>query len=395
MTEYHPHPREPRHWLLTDGSLILEPQLEQSPQGRNIRIRGTTEQVPRSEMHTLLYKWAYDKAKRKLSKPVLQFDLDLNTIEENFRHVESFRPFTENSTMSTAGWIFKHPDMPVYARVSMVVVTQETGPYVEVIVRFPNLSYGMPHRWSNSGLRHKEMGWPESRETQDPWVHREFEADTRDILARNGITFGRMSYPNAEAAVSAAIREYRVIDSLEELHLPDVRGINHNTPDEGVLHEMKLSFRGRLQPESYLSEMLEFVDLIQPADEIVEHWNAIADILKRRGVSVTKLSQLKVLGALTGSEEGKFTTDVAAVRMNSKGTIRDPNHDISINLHSGVVYVSCRERTRDMEADVLAYEIAKERAAITGEADLMEAFLASLGKTQETLELLKIVNASK
>lgn len=385
------------HWLCVDGSVIEEPNLETTPAGRRVRIAGHSESVGRGELNDLLYQWVYRRARARDTFPVLRLRFSpSNATEEEqaenitvqvgrFKRHDHFEPFKSNSVGGTAGWLFKHPGLPVYAMVKLSVVLS-VRPTVETNLHFPNLRPGNEKKLGAYGYR-----VPILDESTTRFVPPEMKGAYESVLTSNGIQLGERSHPNTKAAMADAMRRYREIDALDTLSVPDLRYLS--PAGQGHVGSMTLHLKEELQPESYLHEMQEYAHMLDPADEIRGHLRSIQELLKAQGVAIQAAPAREVMDVLTGSNES-LLVKLQALRFEGDVSI-DRDHDVSLDLVKGIVFVTCKHRSQDKEKDLLAYEIAKARAELTGETDLLSAFLASIGRHRQQLERMDLIDAAR
>lgn len=403
-TNYSHYERVKAFWLCADGALIEEPNVEATPQHRRARIAGHQETFLRRELNERLYRWVHTRARARDTWPVLKLPHNPETNDDSQRFViirsqverfeprQGFEPATKNDNRGQANWLFKHPDLPIHARVQLEVVTHNAhNARVECLVKFPNLVRG-----GDSALGRYDRRAVLDQNIQNTNLNAvangfQYKDEFRTILEDNGIDLKTVSHPNVTTAMTDAIKRYRQIDALDELQIPDLRGIRID--GSGHIGAMKLKFLEAQQPSSFLNEMQEFAERLAPADKIVEHWRAIVGILNQQGVPITAPTAGQVLDILAGKDEGPTT--LIPLRHRGGSTQKDQSHAVTLDLHSGIVYVSCSVRETNPEQDLLAYELARERAAITGETDLMDAFLASLGRTRTDLERLDYIDAAR
>lgn len=385
--------RHKEYWLCADGSLIPEPEIERTPAGRRVRVAGYEESVARGDLPRIIYQWVYRKARRNETVPVLRLrhhpehanDDELRDLiggqVGRTEHSEHFAPFKENTDAGTAQWVFEHPRLPVYAKVQMSVQLSWRA-RVETNLSFPNMRPG--NEQSHSG------GVSYRRSINDEVPHyslSDLATAYKEVVDSNDITFGSQDHPNTKAAMADAIRRYREVDALDHLNIPDLR-------TEGQVGRLQLHLREAMQPDSFLQEMQEYAHVLDPANEIAEHWGAIMKLLKRQGVPVKRLETNAILGILTGAKDA-LRTELAPVRMQDGNVVKDGDHHLTLDLMNGIVFVRCSTQQQDKEKDVLAYEIARARAEMTGETDLLEAFMASIGKARAGVERMKLIDAAR
>lgn len=397
-TNYSHFERIGNHWMCADGALIQEPLVEATPQRRRMRIAGHNETFPRGELSGHLYRWVLKRARARETWPVLKLPHDPETEDpaqrlviirsqvERFEPKEGFEPFTRNARVGEANWLFRHRDLPIHARVMLqVVVEGASNARVECSIKFPNLTRGGDDAFGRYDRRQVlDNGNSKIGET---WRSDEVQS----ILGTNDMNLETLSYPNVSAAMTDAIRRYRQIDALAELRVPDLRGVR--VDGEGPISVMTLGSPEAQQPNSFLNEMQEFAERLAPADEIVEHWKAIVGILNGQGVPINAPTAKTVLDILAGKDGAPI--NLHPLRHRAGGTEQDRDHTVTLDLHSGIVHVGCNVRETDLDRDLLAYELARTRAEITGEVDLMDAFLASMGRTRADLERLDIIESAR
>lgn len=395
MSNYTPYQYARKHWLLADDTTLLEPEIESTPQRRRIRIAGEETTHARRDMLQVQVNWLRRQAAARGTTLLLRLGEEIeptSPLEEQelaktqvgeFTYREGFEPFRDNSIYSEANWLFKHPSLPIYGRlrIAMQVRPAYGAPNMEVGVSFADTSpingyyYQKPRiDFLGSSMRA---------------VPQDLLADAVEIVRSNDVPFGQHQSPNSEAVMEAALAAYRRASALDELHIPDLRRTDELSP----LEPMTLKLVRPLQPETFRHEMVEFTESISPAEGIVAHWGEIVQLLTARGVSLPAIRLEQALAILLGT--GAQPTSLRPYTPGPNGVEVDKSHEVSLNLFDGIVHVNCNHTPRDVKEDVLAYEIARARAEITGESDLFEAFMSSLGQYRDTEDVNKVVKAAR
>jgi hypothetical protein len=404
VTDYVPHPRRRNFWLLANGSIVQEPKMEQSPAGRRVRIWGHEETVRRDDRDTILYRWIASVARKRETAPVYKLVGDPSSSDpEELKQildrqvgvvdpVEHFQPYSRNGDTAVARWLFKHPVLPVYGKVELGMRVKRGTPYVESTITFAPMCERDAQGFSS--WRHtNSTSWDGA--IADHMVPDHLVGDCNRILAANDLPMGTESYPNGEAAMAEALRRYRIFDALTELWVPDLSRSKRPQAGEhtGVASERRLVFHSACQPESYLGEMVEFIDSLEPASRLVELWGEIAALLQQRGVQFPNTNLHETLAILHSNPRRPVGLKPY---VHQDGDIEeDRDHKVTIDLYDGIVHVACTKRTTKTDEDILAYEIAKERAAITGETNLMEAFLSTITDYRRTEDVDRVVRAAR
>lgn len=381
MTEYHPLPRHKRmKWLLADGRIAEEPPLEESAEGRRVRVMNSSKSVYKKDLEDLIYRSVQSYAQRQGTRTWLRATDD--PISELYNHSqpkEAGQPHfiqpRKNSyygRTSQLSWTFRHGSLPIAAKVTIVaseghgnnrtqtVTAEVTYPSTNPADAFKRewLSTNNPRGWEFA--KHSE-GTAEFAQAQQRFKDalRDFVPDwAKEIL-------GQQEFENEREAAAGVAKLCKRMESFDTISIPDLRN-----PDEPGWIELGL-YETTYTPE-YLRAIIDFINGQPIADRLAELWGQMVDTFRSAGIVVDQLSESDFSCALQGETE---RVDVTAKHVvEDDGTTVDAKHYIGINLLTGTITVSCQVRDTNPSDLATEYEIARIKAEARGELDAFLKF---------------------
>lgn len=391
LAPYH----ERQQWLLTDGTIILSPDVETTTSQRRWRIAGSTDAASKADLDRLILA-AIDR--QAAAQGVKRW---LRLFEDD-----------ENRHASVAVGASKKIDFNTVPPVKM-------GKNDKIIVAFEFVSAAYPairatlwitlvnnysgatsvrscftYRVTNPEvgdtahiLRYAEddaTGW-----TPAPNMYR-YDDNYRQLeQAANKIKpcdvpietkhFGN----NTRGAIARFLELSKQASGLASVEIPDLR-------DPWNVASMTLTASRTNYSNALYRDVLDMVQVAPAMDRLHEHLQGVATELTRLGLvaNVKDKFDLKALLA------GKLSELQCTIKPNEVTDDRnegiDPVHTVTLDLSKGTFVVNCA-KSHHLDDTAAAWEVAKFKAEISGETDVLLAYARAFNKPAEQARLRKIM----
>lgn len=383
MTDYVPFPRHhKRKWLLTDGRIVEEPNLEQSPEGRRIRVAGSDTSVYAKELDDLIYRSVTQFAENEGERVWMRVSSDdpVKEIKQNFRsqgdaptphfiqQPSASRYIGRSSSLS---WTFRHDTLPIAAQLT---VSASENPRngnrqtISVEVNYPSTNpYDADSRhWMNvegpDDFSFSDTGGDGSTAYHD--AKQKFYDSIRDYVPQwvNDL-LGTTTYANEREAAAALAKLCRTIEEYETITIPDLR-------DPAKLQWMEVGLYDTNYSSKFLQSIIDFVNGQPIAEELATLWGQMVEAFRRAGIVVDSLEESDFSAAL----QGETDRVVASTRSVYHDEGQDEHHVVGFDVATGTITVTCSNRDVRPESVAAEYEIARIRAEARGELDAFLAF---------------------
>lgn len=390
-TQYQPRPyTNPQRWLLTDGSTLLAPQLEESPTGRNVRIAGTTasESVHSNEERALVRRWIKDEVYRRNASiwtcvgkekapytdgNLSELEMGLHSQTGNAEQVADLHLFKDNGkSFTTCYWRYEHPTLPFVGQI--IVRLHERGQRYYGEASPARVVVSLMYLNTEAGDFSSE---PSFLQVDDPdeWPRDHGKPDWVDA-----IPFGTSSHPNDRAAAKAMLEAVRAIDGLATVSVPDGR-----EPDKW----MTLEFKESNVHGGFLAEVQDYVDTEQDVERLQELWTEMRAIFRKVGLTLEEHDIKNFELALNG----KVRALESAIDPVADADGVDKNHKVHIDLPNGIIAVTCS--VKHSEDSVQEWEIAKVRAEMTGELDELLAYVRAHAEREDQDRIKSLLKSAR
>lgn len=387
-TQYHPLPRLDKHkWLLTNGRIAEEPDLEESESGRRVRVRGGSKSVFQKDLDNLLYRSVSQYAEGicedvwmrvKDDDPVREISDEASpgSADPQPHFVTPKQGYLGRTSKVT--WTFRHESLPIAARISVDMGegaggyyrSRSSGQNVQAKVTYPSTNrYDSYDRvWLNVSDKdsipfseHSDGTSLYAQQQQDfrDWLHVSKSAEWMDLL-------GHTQWDNERAAAAGVARLCREIDSLDEILIPDLRD-----PDNPAWLTLKL--HSTTYTKDFAQALVDFINGQPVVEQIQEHWNEIVNLFRRSGLVTKTLEDSDWHAALQGEVE-RLSLELEHTSAPDEEGGRDAHHIVGFNLATGTVTVTCSHRDMRGEDVATEYEVARLKAEIQGELDAFLGF---------------------
>lgn len=388
-----------QEWLLADGSIVVSPDFETTTSGRRVRIVGTTVSAGNKQVDSLIAA-AIDTVAKQRGTEKLQriFPPEIEQAQrgsvvgipaETFRQAASLHinQDTANAYGSThLLWDFEAVDLPLAASVFVTLEQRSTRCTVSTKVS-----------WRATGAAEAALAIPiyyhhDSSNMYLGSLYRhsqEFIQFEAEVAKRGGLIPGiKLDNRQFQGQFRHAVVEFaeraKAADGLDEISLPDLRN-----PSQPAFITFKR--KASNYSASVHNELLAMVQTGPLLERIKNSYTDLVNAMSQLGVVLTTrpgdtefakaaagdLTQLKVVC--------QPTEDINVMQ---NGV--DHNHTVTIDLATGSVIVNCSHAT-GLDEISEAWDIAKFKADLTGEVDILLAYAQAYRNPKEQARIKKII----
>lgn len=390
-----------QEWLLADGSIVTSPDFETTSSGRRVRIAGTTESFGNKQVEALISRAidqiaqdrgttkvirlfpdsesdAYAAAAASVPSAVFTDAVNLHMLGETSR--------AQGST--TAFWKFQVPDAPVYAYVFITLrqynERYSVQPYLVFRSNYPNaaglLSY---FTWNGSTNANSDQYYRYSDEAQaiSRWLTENPPFDGVPVL-----DFQEQTYPGQlRTAVVKFAELCKRFDNLDTIQIPDMR--------DGAANLVTLTPKRVLTnySASFHNELLSFVQTGPIMDRIKENYKALMEDFRILGLQTSAQADDTAIAKALNGDKTAIKCQMVPVEDTDVSNGIDSFHSVVFDFASGSMVVNCSHAT-NLDETAEAWEIAKFKAEMTGEVDVLMEYAKAYQNPKEQKRLLKIIN---
>lgn len=396
-TTWQPVIWQDREWLLTDGSVVKTPPLEQTSTGRKTRIAGTSTSVYHNDTDDMIWTHVQKQAQERKTKvwmPVQHLPCP-STPSLHFSGGGQWRGST------SLWWLFRHPTLPVTAMVTLTMSAKynranDTGQGIECQVHLPSTDLKEAHtrqgRWViiRDDLRNAPVGVfdLEPGEAQALEVLQAKLAVDGATWSFSNVLSAETNYPNSRSAVAEFLRRARIIDDAADLAVPDLR--NTKKPALLVLEAVETNFNGE-----FTESLASYLDSEPMIDRALQAYKEFQDAMREIGITFEGIGKDDLLAALDHSSD--------AVRVDvghpDSPTGKDTQHTLRARLATGTFIVECELRAQATNTDkdkiALHWEEARTIASLTGQEPELLAYARAYANQSEERRAGEILRAHK
>lgn len=378
MTQYDPLPRHRKmKWLLSDGRIAEEPSLEQSGEGRRVRVLGSTKSVYKKDLDDLIYRSVQSYARsqgvrvwmRAHEDPVRELydnDAGMGKPKEagNPHFLDAKSYYRRSSELS---WTFRHESLPIAARL-IIKMEEERGSSrkqtVSTTLHYPstNPADAFKRTWmsvsSPNGFRFAKHSEGTTEFAQAEQLFNDFLRDNVPEWVHE--ILGQQQFDNEREAAGGIARLCKRMESYESIAIPDLR-------DPGEPGWLELGLYETTYSPEYLRALVDFINGQPIAEELASLWGQMVEAFRSAGIVVNELQESDFAAAIQGETERVDITTKTVVT--EDGTTTDEKHYVGFNLMTGTITVSCKVRDTDPGDVATEYEIARIKAEARGELD--------------------------
>jgi hypothetical protein len=354
-------PGAPRKFLLTDGTIVDEPDLEITTTGRKVRLAGTSVSAYSRDEYDLIVKglgMTAQQHKAQVWMPVDPNETALRTTT-GFDRDDTRAVFTveEKRLRATAWWTFKHPTLPIKALVAVKWLNPNgyvSGNTIQTTVVIPDqTATGL----TPLATKVVDRSFTRARNELDEPARASFSGWITENPAEWASLLGSKGDLTERDAVEALLRQVRAVDALSEIQIPDFRKAGRKR-----FGWLTLEADGSNVTNRFTDDMLEYLDNTG-TETIAAAYIALRDEFRRVGVVMdSSLKHNQLYQALVDGDERALTVKIGG----------DVDHVVSIHLASGTFVVDCDLGDRDEIAK--AWEESHTIATLTGRKDHLLAY---------------------
>lgn len=388
-----------RSWLLTDGTVVTEPALEESPSGRKVRVAGTKITAWEKDLDSLVLKAVSQAAIEKQTRVWIGCELQAETMVNSLGFdpdqtgapkLHTIHTPTMKGAETHYWWKFRHGNLPVEfvlavsiraennrgasdtAIKTQTIHSRLVGPDmypVSITDPYPTMDFQtvINHEPDfngqclsagngdyNHGLRAREF----VRDNPCPWT------TESDPLLKPGYT-----HANERAGVEALYSLVRRLDDLQTIQTLDLRDPDNPAWLDLELHDTNVG-------NAQLSEMSDYLDSVPNTAAALEHYVALLQVLRSNGLVLAPITENHFHGAMQSGDTAGFTAEVSPV---ADLTGIDTDHTVTLHVPSGTIIVNCSLRDADKNTVAEAWDEALVLAQLTGQEDELLAYARAFG----------------
>lgn len=381
---------ERKSWLLANGEVVTEPDLEETPSGRKVRVKGTNMSAYSKDMADLLQKAVRAIAKERGTKVWMPLERAhfWNSIGDQIpRASGALNAITNQMEDTLVYWTFRHVDLPIEATLYVKIdarghyYRQEWQASTKLAMPLSGLDEISP---TIRAVAEDSLGWENLKNTAGlDWDQRsKLDTLSRDKSPSWDVAMlSTYSHSNQRMVIKYALEQVRKIEELETIQIPDLRD-----PDKPAWLTLEL-FNSNYKAD-FEQDCLDVLDGAPTVAEALEHYNAFRATLGKIGLVLDEREENHILEALAGKKEA-LTVGIGTV-LNMDG-IPDQEHAISIHLPTGTLYSRCGVRRVDKDAIAEKWEEAKMLASLTGSEDELLVYAREYVKREQETAMKKLV----
>lgn len=384
---------ERKQWLLANGEIVTEPDLEETPSGLKVRVVGTDLSAYSKDLDDLLQRAVVEIAKERGTKLWMSMNRLNEQIALGFdrgQYAKAEINVVANAHKPTIlWWRFKHAELPIEATIVVKVQglsswqAANNYPYIvssSIVHQLTTLDsmntatvFSTDEDLFTSSRQRAGMGYDDElkwdayiRDNPPVW-------DTREL--------GDQNYPNTRVATKRVLQLVRSFEQLSEIDIPDFRDI----AQPGWL---RLELFDSNVHAGVEQECLDLLDGEVTLKEAMVQYEEFRNTLRKLGLVLDDKEENHFATALQGTQES-LTVDV--LQPLNEGGGPDHEHTLSIHLPTGTMYVHCSKSKQDMDVVAERWEEAQLIASLSGKEDELLAYAREYVKRKQTSVMKKLV----
>lgn len=378
---------ERRKWLLADGSIVTEPQMEQSGSGIKVRVPGTDLSTYTKNVDTLVL----DTVDHLAEALGTERWMPISDMEAKIDRTMGFQPYDTKAALhaldndvkaKTRVWFrFKHASLPIEAMLVVTAARVQGQPSNHVVAGSLFAPKTHARRGLSTVIAQETVG-------SFPLFINSIDMDKRSV-ARGfieaspptwapGSFLGSRQYTSERHMVEEVLRLVRHADDLETIQIPDLR--DPDTPGW-----LDLEFDGTNLNGEFMSDLQEYLEGKPSAQRAAELYSELRDCLRTLGVV---FDEAKEDDFSRGLLAGTLSVDCGTIH----GDDGDPEseHTLSMDLLSGTFVVNCSLRVQTGDV-AYAWNEAKAIASMTGDEPELLAFAREAARRDGEERAKKII----
>lgn len=358
----------PRSYLLTNGDIIQEPNLEETSTGLKVRVAGDNVSFYRREEWKAIEHGLTSEAHRRKASVWMPVDLNESVLKRRWDFAPAkFDPNASTRAKATAWWSFKHPTLPIKA--VLTIVWHTAG------------NYDAANNISMQLYVPRQQGLSPHADGLNPVVDVVVQAHDSTGWWENFINVGGLT---ERQAVETLLRQVRKLEELDEIEIPDSRdGHDHLTLKLDVT-----SVNGK-----FLADITDYLESEVGVEKVLAAYQQLLVEFRKVGVVLDNgLTNNQLAQALSSGDDKMLTVTIRSSLQDEDGRV-DKGHELAVHLPTGTFAISCSSVHQD--AVSLAWEESLILARLSGKEDTLLAYAEEYVRTKHIQKSKKIVAMRK
>lgn len=386
-----------QEWLLQDGTIVTSPEFEATSSGRRVRVVGTQTSVGSRQVNDLITA-AIDTvaAQRNTKRWMRVFD---KTAEEDHRATAAglggnvFREAvnlhvtdpTQNAYGSTTLlWDFEAPGLPLNATVFLTFSQRGAARHdVTTKVVWRDTQVAQPNESpSYCNYDGSNMNLPNLYRYADEYRKVEEMVNKAGGILNGHTVAARSHSGQFRQAVTDFATRAKALDDLDEISLPDMRD---------TANPVMLTFK-RKASNYNATVHSQIVSLVQTGpllEQIKNSYLELVSAMSRLGVVFKNKPGDNEFARAAAGDLTALRAQIEPCDETPNGGV-DHNHTVTLDFASGSVIVNCGHTT-GMDEISEAWNIAKFKADLTGEVDILLEYAKAYRNPKEQARIRKII----
>lgn len=352
-----------RAWVLDNHKVVEAPKMEISSAGRRVRLQDQPETSVWLKDRDKVIEEAIEQVAQREQTSIMTCTTasKAHFAEEGVLPVPRIRHDDQNRLTLKLVWIFRHPDAPLYARLTVTIQKQyyNQNPYeVTPVLTFDEMSARARHA-SHTGEARDETWFVGGKERY--WSDE--EERKRAQLQQAAITpkLKKRRCRNERSALQAVRELMEIFDSQLHVQIPDVR-------TEKVRWISYEFLRTNVDGE-FVADLNTYLDSEATILQVYEAYQTLREGMRRLGVPFPARAEDDFARALSTPDDQALTIELTAESTMGE---RAGDHEVTLHLASGTITVAC-DHTIDHKSVAAEWNLAHFEAEMRDE---LEAFLS-------------------
>jgi hypothetical protein len=401
-TTWFPRPSttHPKSWLLTDGTIIQEPLLQESASGIKVRVAEFPQvSAYKKDMDELIYNTVQQVA-AKNGAPVWMAigNLETDCVGQGYSRADCrvaklhmLKGKRGYGDQTVLWWLFKHPTLPIEAELAVKVINQYGSSSIAMnqqtvttlAMPLTSPAYAAAPRYV---IEQNAFGNTENAVIGigDVWEFREFLKRGTSWDAEH--LLGGLSFPNERLAIIDLLDRARKIDQLASIDIPDLR-------DQDVPAWLTLDLVDSNVNQEFIAELVSYLEGAPIVEEAKHHYEEMLRTMRSLGLVLDAKGANDFLAALGSGDQEALT-----IKINDGGTesrFGDHSHILTMHLPSGTFIIGCQARDSNSGEVAHKWEEATMLAALTGKEDELLAYARRHAEQEHAKRVEKILRDRK
>lgn len=386
---------EPRQWILANGEVVTEPELEQTSSGRKIRVAGTTNSVFMNQLDDILKQAVIALAESKGTTVLsaVSHTMEKNAIGEfaSQAKLHLLTPADSYGKDTSLYWRFRDPqtsyEVTLFARLTTLRGNQydlNVGlwqPLLDYRTYAPSWALSQDKQFSSL---HSLLLTGHDWDTNLDAAWRTFLRDEKP--GWNTEVLGTERIHASRRAVRRLLEVVREFESLDTINVPDPA--DPFTPAWRSMELVESNVNGQ-----FVSDLTEYLDTAPTVRQVAEMYETMVKTMESLGMTVTSKGDNDFMTALLNGDKGAMHLDVG--QADEQGFTKDRYHKVSIHMPSGTIVVECQHHNVDMNNVAEQWDEAQTIAKLTGTTAELAAFGERAVKEEAKLRTRRIIKERK